>query len=134
MPHGCLALTPLASVLFHANVSPGLVLNEWEPSDRWWCDPIPCSQVAADAAGTFLVGAKEGLKRKRLEGGRRPPQERGERSARRSACASTIRVVREAARRQLGWDMNVRDRSNDYCTDLVGAWAGPGRIMSKIGP
>ena len=45
-----------------------------------------------------------------------------------------IRVVREAARRQLGWDMNVRDRSNDYCTDLVGAWAGPRRIMSKSGP
>ena len=66
MPHGCLALTPLASVLFHASVSPGLVQNEWEPSDRWSrCDPIPCSQVAADAAGTFLLVDKEGLKRKR---------------------------------------------------------------------
>ena len=65
MPHGCLALTPLASVLFHASVSPGLVQDEWEPSHRWWCDPIPCSQVTADAAGTFLLVDKEGLKRKR---------------------------------------------------------------------
>ena len=128
MPHGCLALTPLASVLFHASVSPVLVQNEWEPSHRWWCDPIPCSQVAADAAGTFLVGAKEGLKRKRAAADRH-------RSVASDLLVEVhIRVVREAARRQLGWDMNVRDRSNDYCTDLVGAWAGPGRIMSKIGP
>ena len=37
----------------------------------------------------------------------------------------------EAARRQSGWAMSVRDRSNEYCTDLVGAWAGPRHIVSR---
>ena len=102
--------------------------EKWQPSHRRWCDPVPCSQVTADAAGTFLVAAKEGTKQMRAAADRH-------RSVASDLLVEVhIRVVREAARRQLGWDMNVRDRSNDYCTDLVGAWAGPRRIMSKSGP